>query len=145
MRLTQFTDFGIRSLILLADRDGGVMSAGAIAESLDVSVHHLAKVLQALGAAGLVRSHRGKQGGVALALSPAAIRIGAVVRVLEEDQALVECFRADGGACALTPACRFRAILRGAEQAFLAELDKFTLADCHIPGLARLLASGRAA
>jgi Rrf2 family nitric oxide-sensitive transcriptional repressor len=143
MRLTQFTDFGIRALILLADRDGGVLSTTAIAESLGVSVNHMAKVLKALGAAGLVRSHRGKQGGVALALTPSAIRLGTVVRVLEEDQPLVECCRVDGGACVLTPACRFRAMLRGAEQAFLAELDRFTLADCRIPGLAMLLAPGR--
>ena len=139
MRLTQFTDFGIRALILLADRDGDVLSAAAIAESLGVSVHHMAKVLQALGAAGLVRSHRGKQGGVTLALSPAAIRIGTVVRALEEDQPLVECCRADGGACVLTPACRLRGILLGAEHAFLAELDKFSLVDCGIPDLAKLL------
>lgn len=145
MRLTQFTDFGIRALILLADRDGDVLSAAAIAESLGVSVHHMAKVLQALGAAGLVRSHRGKQGGVMLALSPAAIRIGTVVRALEEGQPLVECRRADGGACVLTPACRLRAMLLGAEQAFLAELDRFSLADCGIPDLARLLVPGRAA
>ena len=145
MRLTQFTDFGIRALILLADRGGDVLSAAAIAESLGVSVHHMAKVLQALGAAGLVRSHRGKQGGVMLALSPAAIRIGTVVRALEEGQPLVECCRADGGACVLTPACRLRGILLGAEHAFLAELDKFSLADCSIPDLVKLLVPSRAA
>lgn len=145
MRLTQFTDFGIRALILLADGEGGVLSAATIAESLGVSVHHMAKVLQALGAAGLVRSHRGKQGGVALALAPSAIRIGSVVRTLEEGQPLVECCRADGGACVLTPACRFRAMLFAAEQAFFAELDKFSLAECRVPGLAVLLAPGRAA
>ena len=145
MRLTQLTDFGIRALILLADRDGDVLSAAAIAKSLGVSVHHMAKVLQALGEAGLVRSHRGKQGGVALALPPTAIRIGTVVRVLEQEQSLVECCRADGGNCVLTPACRFRGILRGAEHAFLAELDRFSLADCRIPGLAALLAPDHAA
>jgi Rrf2 family nitric oxide-sensitive transcriptional repressor len=145
MRLTQFTDLGIRALILLADRDGGVLSAAAIAEALGVSVHHMAKVPQGLGGAGLVRSHRGKLGGVALALAPAAIRIGAVVRALEVDQPLVECCRADGGACVLTPACRLRAMLLGAEQAFLAELDRFSLADCRIPGVARLLDRHRAA
>lgn len=145
MRLTQFTDFGIRALILLAERNGEVLSASHIAASLGVSVHHMAKVLQALGAAGLVRSQRGKQGGVALAVAPEAIRIGAVVRVLEEDQALVECCRVDGGACVLTPGCRLRGMLLGAEQAFLAELDRFSLADCRIPDLAGLLLPGRAA
>jgi Rrf2 family transcriptional regulator, nitric oxide-sensitive transcriptional repressor len=145
MRLTQFTDFGIRALILLADRDGDVVSAATIADSLSVSVHHMAKVLQALGSAGLVRSHRGKQGGVSLALDPSAIRIGTVVRLLEHDQPLVECCRADGGACALTPACRFRGMLHAAEQAFLAELDRFSLAECKIPALSVLLTPGRAA
>lgn len=139
MRLTQFTDFGVRALILLAERDGEVLSASHIAESLGVSVHHMAKVLQALGAAGLVRSQRGKQGGVVLAMAPEAIRIGAVVRVLEEGQPLVECCRADGGACVLTSGCRLRGMLLGAQQAFLAELDRFSLADCRIPDLASLL------
>jgi Rrf2 family nitric oxide-sensitive transcriptional repressor len=139
MRLTQFTDFGMRALIVLADRDGEVVSTAAIAESLDVSVHHMAKVLQALGAAGFVRSLRGKQGGVTLARPAASIRVGAVVRALEADQPLVECCRSDGGACVLTPACRLRSILVAAEQAFLTHLERFTLADCRIPELARWL------
>jgi Rrf2 family nitric oxide-sensitive transcriptional repressor len=139
MRLTQFTDFGMRALIVLADRDGEVVSTAEIAESLDVSVHHMAKVLQALGAAGFVRSLRGKQGGVTLARPAASIRVGAVVRALEADQPLVECCRSDGGACVLTPACRLRSILLAAEQAFLTHLDRFTLADCRIPDLARWL------
>jgi Rrf2 family nitric oxide-sensitive transcriptional repressor len=145
MRLTQFTDFGIRALIILAEHEGEVVSASHIAESLGVSVHHMAKVLQALGAAGLVRSQRGKQGGVALAQAPEAIRIGAVVQALEEGQALVECCRADGGGCVLTPGCRLRGMLLGARKAFLAELDRFTLADCRIPDLAGLLVPVRAA
>lgn len=145
MRLTQFTDFGLRALILLADRDGEVLSAAAIAEALDVSVHHMAKVLQALGAAGFVRSQRGKQGGGVLARPATSIRIGAVVRALEADQPLVECCRSDGGACVLTPACRLRSMLVAAEQAFLAYLDGFTLVDCRIPDLARLIGSAHAA
>lgn len=145
MRLTQFTDFGLRALILLADRKGEVQSAAAIAEALDVSVHHMAKVLQALGAAGFVRSQRGKQGGVALARPAASIRIGAVVRALEADQPLVECCRLDGGACVLTPACRLRSMLVAAEQAFLAYLDGFTLVDCRIPDLPRLIGSAHPA
>ena len=145
MRLTQFTDFGVRALILLAERDGEVLSASHIAESLGVSVHHMAKVLQALSGAGLVRGQRGKQGGVVLAQAPEAIRIGTVVRMLEEDQPLVECCRPDGGSCVLTPECRLRGMLLGAQRAFLAELDRFTLADCRIPGLASLLVPRHAA
>jgi Rrf2 family nitric oxide-sensitive transcriptional repressor len=43
---------------------------------------------------------------------------------------VVECFRADGGACVLTPGCALRRRLAAAREAFLAELDRTTLADC---------------
>ena len=46
MKLTNFTDFGLRALILLADRKGEVLSAAEIADHFKVSRHHMAKVLQ---------------------------------------------------------------------------------------------------
>ncbi len=130
MRLTTFTDFGLRALILLADRQPEILSAGAIADHFDVSRHHMAKVLQELTSAGFVESIRGAQGGVRLARDPREIRIGEVVRSLDKDQALVECFRADGGACALSPRCRLKGMLCRAQLSFLRELDRYTLSDC---------------
>ena len=59
--------------------------------------------------------------------------VGAVVRRLEAPQPLVECFRDDGGACVLTPRCALRHRLARAHEAFLAELDRTTLADCLYP------------
>jgi Rrf2 family nitric oxide-sensitive transcriptional repressor len=53
-----------------------------------------------------------------------------VVRGLEDDQPLAECFRADGGTCVLTPRCRLKKRLAAARQAFLDELDATSLADC---------------
>lgn len=60
-----------------------------------------------------------------------------VVRTLERDQPLVECFRADGGACVLTPTCRLKKRLAAARDAFLKELQATTLADCAWPALPR--------
>ncbi len=57
------------------------------------------------------------------------IRLGAVVRLLEQGQALVECFAPGGGDCTITGCCRLKGRLRSAETAFLAELDRSTLAD----------------
>ncbi len=48
----------------------------------------------------------------------------------EHDQALVECFRRDGGACTLLPRCRLRGMLAGAKDVFYQHLDRYTLADC---------------
>ncbi|MBM3624571.1 MAG: Rrf2 family transcriptional regulator, partial [Alphaproteobacteria bacterium] len=70
MRLTTFTDFGLRALILLADRNPEVMSAAAIADHFGVSRHHMAKVLQELASSGYVEGIRGAQGGVRLARNP---------------------------------------------------------------------------
>jgi Rrf2 family nitric oxide-sensitive transcriptional repressor len=56
-----------------------------------------------------------------------------VVRSLEQRQALVECFRDDGGCCVLTPRCRLKGKLAAAREAFLRELDETTLAECAYP------------
>ena len=86
-----------------------------------------------LAAHGFIETRRGSGGGFRLARSPSEIVIGQVVRALEARQALVECFRADGGACALTPVCRLKGRLAQAREAFLRHLDATTLAECLYP------------
>ncbi len=91
------------------------------------------KVVQDLAAAGLIRTVRGAHGGLRLARPAAEIKLGDVVRHLELGQALVECFRDDGGSCVLTPRCLLKSKLAAAMRAFLTELDGSTLADCAYP------------
>ncbi len=134
MRLTSFTDFGLRVLMRLAGQPDAVLSTEQVAREFAISRHHLQKVVQDLAAAGFVRTRRGAGGGLMLARPADEIRLGAVVRALERDQALVECFRADGGACRLTPFCRLRGELHRAGEAFLASLDETTLAACAYGG-----------
>jgi Rrf2 family nitric oxide-sensitive transcriptional repressor len=130
VRLTNFTDYGLRALIFLGDRNPSVFSATAIADHFRISRHHMAKVLKELVAAGYVEGIRGAQGGVRLARDPREIRIGDVVRRLDKEQPLVECFRTDGGDCALSPRCRLKGMLGRAKQEFMCELDRYTLSDC---------------
>jgi Rrf2 family nitric oxide-sensitive transcriptional repressor len=133
MRLTAFTDYGLRVLMRLADDPAASLTTEALARELALSRHHLQKVVQALARAGWVATRRGAGGGFTLAVEPAALSVGAVVRRLEEPQPLVECFRADGGACRLTPRCALRHRLARAREAFLADLDRTSLADCLAP------------
>lgn len=130
MRLTSFTDFGLRALMRLAAEPGQVFTTEDLAREFAVSRHHLTKVLQELAAAGLVRTQRGAGGGVLLAQPAEEIRIGEVVRRLERGQALVECFHQDGGHCPLMPGCRLRGVLAEAAEAFLEVLNRRSLADC---------------
>jgi Rrf2 family nitric oxide-sensitive transcriptional repressor len=130
LRLTEFTDFGLRAMMRLAAEPGRLFTTDEIAALFGISRHHLTKIVQQLSRSGYIVTARGAGGGIRLARPPERIRLGELVRSLERGQALVECFRADGGACALTPACRLKGKLAGAQRAFYRELDHATLADC---------------
>ena len=133
MRLTMFTDFGLRALMRLAGEPDRSFSTEDIAREFAISRNHLTKVVRDLAAAGFASTQRGAGGGFRLARPAARITLGEVVRVLESREALVECFRADGGNCVLTPACRLRKRLSIAREAFLGALDATTLAECAWP------------
>ena len=75
-------------------------------------------------------TRRGTGGGFILARAADKVTVGEVVRLMEADQAMVECFRPDGGCCTLTPGCKLKKRLAAAREAFLAELDRTTLAEC---------------
>jgi Rrf2 family nitric oxide-sensitive transcriptional repressor len=139
MRLTSFTDFGLRMLMRMAGDPSRALSSAELADELGLSRNHLAKIIQHLARAGLIETRRGGGGGAVLARPAADIRLGQIVRLLEEGQALVECFGADGGTCSIDARCRLKARLRSAETAFLAELDRSTLADIALTPLSKSL------
>lgn len=130
MRLTQFTDFGLRALMRMASAPERAFSTAELAGEFGISRNHLTKAIAALSAAGVVETRRGAGGGARLAAAPETLRLGRIVAVLESGGALVECFRADDGACTLTSECRLRGILGTAQGAFIESLDRHTLADC---------------
>lgn len=129
MRLTSFTDYGLRMLMRLASAPDRAFSTADLAEEFQLSRNHLIKIMQKLGRAGLVQTRRGGGGGAILAHAPKEIRLGDVVRVLEEGQALVECFQPNGGDCTIGGCCRLKARLQVAEMAFIENLNRSTLAD----------------
>lgn len=132
MRLTMMTDYALRLLMYVASRQDRLCTIAEIAQAHGISEAHLMKVTHQLGLQGWIETVRGKGGGMRLALAPAQINLGAVVRGIEPDFDLVECFGASNQ-CNLTGHCRLAGVLGGAMQGFLAHLDGFTLADL-LPG-----------
>ncbi len=130
MRLTSFTDFGLRALMRLAGAPDRSFTTDEMAREFAISRNHLTKVVGDLARAGYVATQRGAGGGFRLARPADTIRIGAVIRSLEARSVLVECFQGDGGACVLTPRCRLKGRLAAAREAFLRTLDETTLAEC---------------
>lgn len=146
MRLTAFSDYTLRVLMYLAIDPAKRATIPAIAAAYAISENHLMKVVQHLAREGLVESTRGRGGGIRLARPPESIRIGAVLRAAEGDEAIVQCLGKDPGACCIFPVCELKGILVDAFDALYAALDEHTLADLvHRPrGLARALRPGEA-
>lgn len=129
MRLTEFTDYGLRALMKLAAMPGETVTVRALAAELRLSGHHLTKIMQRLAASGIVETRRGNGGGVRLSKPATRIRLGDTVKALEQPHAIVECFKPGQSTCTLLPGCRLRTRLHHAESAFLADLNRSTLAD----------------
>jgi Rrf2 family nitric oxide-sensitive transcriptional repressor len=127
MRLTRFSDIGLRVLIYLA-RTGERSTAVTVAEigaQFDVPVNHLVKVVGQLARSGWISATRGRNGGLRLAADPATLRIGSVLRALEGDVELVDC---EGIGCRLSADCNLREALKAGMRAFYGAMDGYTLA-----------------
>lgn len=137
MRLTFHTDYALRMLVYLAVNSNRPARVADVAESYGISRNHLLKVALRLGRLGYVTTLRGRTGGIALAREPGEINLGDVVRQMEDDFGLVECMRhkdartgtRTGFACAISPACRLKGVVRQALDAFLSVFDGYSLAD----------------
>lgn len=128
MRLTHYTDYALRVLIYLNLHRSRRCTAPEIAAHFRVSHHHLRKVIQDLHQRGYVTTIRGKGGGLHLLRAPEQIVIGTLVRELEPDMKLTDCFESRHH-CVIAPACRGRQMFSLALKQFLAVLDQHTLAD----------------
>lgn len=129
MQLTRFTDYAFRVLIHLGHHPDELTTVGALAAEHGISRHHLTRVVYQLGLKGYIDTVRGKGGGFRLARQPTDIRLGDVVRDMEPALELAECFRPGEVSCILLPACALKNFLADASDAFLASLDRHTLAD----------------
>ncbi|MFB5188891.1 Rrf2 family transcriptional regulator [Alicyclobacillus fastidiosus] len=130
MNLTMFTDYSLRTLIYVAMKpEERLSNIQEIADVYGISANHLMKSVHKLGKLGLIQTIRGRNGGFRLAKPPEEINIGWVVREMEENWNLVECFDEQNGLCVLSPSCRLKNVLAEALKAYLAVLDKYTLAD----------------
>ena len=127
MHITQHTDYALRVLIFLASNDHRLATIQEISERFQVSRAHLMKVVNQLIRNGFVEGLRGKGGGLRLARPAPDISVGDVIRKMETDLALVECFNEDSR-CLLTASCQLKGVLAEALEAFFASLDRVSLA-----------------
>ena len=129
MQLTLHTDYALRVLIYLAEKGDTLATISEVATFYDISRNHLVKVVHHLAGANFIQTMRGKNGGMRLARPPEEISVGDVVRKMEPNFDIVECFNSDSRVCAVEPLCALKSVLQQAGNEFLSLLDSYTLAD----------------
>lgn len=145
MQLTKFTDYSLRVLIAVGVGSRRSVTIADISTQYGISKNHLMKVAQQLGALGYLDTVRGRGGGLRLAVPPAEVNIGRLVRQVEGTFHIVSCFDATGTSpCVIAPACVLKGVLHRALGAFIEALDEYTLEDLLAPQreLEKLLADG---
>lgn len=129
MRLNLQTDFALRTLMHLAVNTDRRVTISEISATFGISQNHLMKVALALSHEGFIVTERGRAGGLSLARAASDIQVGLVVRRMEGNAALVECFPGGAGGCRIAPACRLRGALAEALESFFAALDSHSVED----------------
>ena len=111
MRLTSYSNFSLRTLMVAAMRAPKLSTVQQVADAFGISRAHLVKCVHQLGQWGYLENLRGNHGGFRLARPAAEITIGEIVRRTEEGFDLVECFSPETASCPLVGRCRLSTAL----------------------------------
>lgn len=129
MKLNTRTRYGTRLLLDLAENfSGNPLHIADIAKRQNITAKYLEQIVRPLKKARMVTSIRGPKGGHLLALSPEKISLGQIVRLLENDEELVECGKCPE-VCTRSDDCRVRLAWLKASEALFEELDSISLLD----------------
>ena len=108
LKLTKKADYGLMALKYLAEHPEVVaLSAKDIADAYGIPVQLLAKILQQLTRAGMLKSHAGMNGGYALARDARSISAFEVIHTIDGPFFITSCTKGAKG-CDLTPSCTIK-------------------------------------
>jgi len=128
MKLTHYSDLGLRLLMYLALRHDDTITIQEVSIRFDISKNHLVKISHQLTKSGLIESTRGRNGGIRLAMQPESISIEDAIIATEDNFELVECFGTDNH-CIISEVCKLSGVLDNAREAFFGVLREVSLAD----------------
>ena len=130
MQLTLHTDYSLRILIYLTFLgEGETVTISEITDQYEISRGHVMKVVNHLSQKGYLTSIRGKGGGVKLSRPASEINIGKVIRDMEPNFHVVECFNPKTPDCKIKSDCTLIPVLAEATNKFLGVFDQYSLQD----------------
>ncbi|MBD8066170.1 iron-responsive transcriptional regulator RirA [Devosia sp. PTR5] len=128
MRLTRQSNYAIRTLVYCAVNEPGLSRVAEIARAYGISELFLFKLIKPLVEGGLIKTVRGRHGGIRLGRPADDITLLETIRLTEESFALAECFE-ENADCPLIGECDLNGALREALGAFFEVLAGYTIAD----------------
>jgi FeS assembly SUF system regulator len=133
LRLSRLTDYAVVVMARLAQDgagpEGQVQTAPGLAGAIGIAEPTVAKVLKALGQAGLVDSLRGARGGYRLARPLEAISLTEVIVAIDGPIALTACVDGGAGGCEAEGFCAMRGRWDPVNAAIRRALSDITLAE----------------
>lgn len=129
MQLSKFTDYAFRALIYLAKNSEENLTVDILAKNLEISSHHLKKVINKLAKTEYIISLKGRNGGLKLGLDPKEINLGKVLLLTEENLNIVECMSLSCICPLVNEECKLKGIISKSLDEFVNEMSKYTLKD----------------
>jgi len=135
VQITRETDYAIRCVLYLSSRTDRLTMVDEISREMATPRSFLAKILQKLAKAGIVKSFRGVKGGFQLAKEPTQITLLDVIEAIEGAIALNAC-AIDSSACGFSGTCSVHPIwikLRGEFNELLKQHNFAEIAETALP------------
>ena len=129
MYLSKFTDYSFRALIYLAINRDKLCTVEELASNLEISEHHLKKIIHKLAKTDYIISIKGRAGGLKLGLEPKDINLGEVLKVTEDNLNIAECFNKENTCPFIVGGCKLKGIMNKSLKSFVDEFSKYTLED----------------
>ncbi|NVJ99043.1 MAG: SUF system Fe-S cluster assembly regulator [Alphaproteobacteria bacterium] len=107
MRLTNLADYAVVLMCEMSHADNR-LSAQDLAASTSIPSPTVAKILNALGKSGLLKSHRGLKGGFALGRPADEISVADIIEAIDGPISLTHCADTGESDCCYDDICQMR-------------------------------------
>jgi FeS assembly SUF system regulator len=131
LRISKLTDYAILMMVEMT-RDGGMLSAHAVAERVRVETPTASKVLKLLAGSGLLESYRGANGGYRVNREASNISVAEIIAAIEGPIAMTEC-SVEEGLCSQEDQCELRGNWQRISLAVAQALREVSLAEMSAP------------
>jgi len=132
MRISKKTQYGLRAMVYLASifEEGEICCLRKISKKENISFDYLEKIISRLEKNKLLKSKRGVKGGYYLSRSPNKIKVGEIIKVLEETMAPVKCVSMEKKYhCPRKKVCKTITVWKKVQDNLISTLNSITLAD----------------